>query len=179
MRQASGVLPKIRVRPRRRALIAVPVALLTLAGCSSSSDGGTEKLTAGPDASNAACTKLMTRLPKTVLSKARNTAQEPKGVATWGTPAISLTCGAAPTGPTPDKAFAVNNVCWVITDDTTSYMFLTYGRDPAVQVRVPSSVERSQATGALVDLDEAVSSLKLTKNRCLDLDDTAPTPTAS
>ncbi len=168
----------VRVRPRRRALIAVPMALLALAGCSSSSDAGTGKLTAGPNASDAACTTLLDHLPKTVLSKARNTAQEPQGIATWGDPAISMTCGAAATGPTPDKAFAVNNVCWVITDDTKSYTFLTYGRTPAVQVRVPSSVERSQATGALVDLDKAVSALKQTQNRCLDLDDTAPTPTA-
>ncbi len=114
MRQVRAVPPMIRVRPRRRALIAVPVALLTLltlAGCSSADSGGSsEKLTAGPNASDAACTSLMTRLPKTVLSKARNPAQEPAGIATWGDPAIELSCGAAPTGPTGDEAFEVGGL---------------------------------------------------------------------
>jgi hypothetical protein len=179
MGQACAVPPMIRVRPRRRALMAVPVVLAALAGCSSAAGNGSQELTPGPNASEAACTKLMTRLPATVLSRTRNTAQEPLGIATWGDPAIELSCGATPTGPTPDHAFAVNEVCWVITESTSSYTFLTYGRDPAVLVRVPTSIERTEATSALVDLDKAVSALKQSQHRCLDLDDTAPTPTAS
>jgi hypothetical protein len=159
--------------------MAVPVVLAALAGCSPASSNGSQELTPGPNASDAACTKLMTRLPATVLSRTRNTAQEPLGIATWGNPAIELSCGAAASGPTADQAFTVNDVCWVITESTSSYTFLTYGRDPAVMVQVPISVERTEATSALVDLDKAVSALKQGQHRCLDLDDTAPTPTAS
>ncbi|GAB6897545.1 DUF3515 family protein [Kineosporia succinea] len=180
MRLVLPDIARLGVRPPRRALIAVPVTLGTivaLAGCgsgSSSGDTAVPALTSGPDASSAACTDLADRLPEKVLSRARNPAQEPTGIATWGDPAISLSCGATPTGPTTDECIDINDVAWVFRESASAYTFLTYGRDPAVQVQVPSSIERSTATGALVDLEEAVRPLETTERRCYDVTDPVP-----
>ncbi|GLY30129.1 DUF3515 family protein [Kineosporia sp. NBRC 101731] len=188
MRQVLRDIGQYRVRPRRRALIAVPVALgatgtlVALAACGSGSSAGNTdvpSLTPGPDAAVAACTDLMDRLPETVLSRARNTTQEPTGIATWGDPAISLSCGATPTGPTTDRCIDINDVAWVFSETSTAYTFITYGRDPAVQVQVPTSVERSAATAALVDLEKAVKPLGTTARQCSDLVDSAPSTSAS
>ncbi|GAA3595786.1 DUF3515 domain-containing protein [Kineosporia mesophila] len=183
MRQVLRDIGQNRVRPRRRALIAVPVALgatatlMAMTACGSGSSSGNADvpaLTPGPDAAVAACTELMDRLPGTVLSLARNSAQEPTGIATWGNPAISLTCGATPTGPSTDECIDINDVNWVFSESSAGYTFLTYGRDPAVQVWVPASVERSSATSALVDLEKAVKPLRTTERQCSDLADSAP-----
>ncbi|MBT0769772.1 DUF3515 family protein [Kineosporia sp. J2-2] len=186
MRRVLRDIGQIRVRPRRRALIAVPVALgaaVVLAACGSGSATGDGEeaaaLTPGPDAADAACTDLLDRLPATVLSLARDTGEQPRGIARWGDPAISLSCGATPTGPTTDECIEVDDVSWVFTESDDSYNFLTYGRDPAVLVRVPSSVERSSATGALADLNDAVAELDTTERRCYDVTDTVPGSSAT
>ena len=185
MRPVPRDIAQIRVRPRRRALIAVTVTLGALAGCSTGSATQAEvpAITPGPDATSPACTELLERLPATVLSKARITAREPAGTARWGTDdgddAILLSCGAPPTGPTTDQCIEVNDVSWVFREAGGGYSFLTYGRDPAVQVLVPGSVERTQATAALVDLNDAVDPLEKTERRCYDLADTAPSAAPS
>lgn len=185
MRRVLRDLGLIRVRPRRRALIAVPVALgtvLTATGCTSgSADGAADTLSAtpGPDADSAACSRLLENLPDTVLSRQRNTADLATGLASWGDPAIWLSCGATPTGPTTDECIEVDDVAWVFQETSQAFTFLTYGRDPAVLVTVPASVERTEVTGALVDLNDAVDQLDTTQRRCYDITDTAVSDAAS
>lgn len=174
---SCGSSGKIRVRPRRRALIAVPAALgtlLTVAGCTAGSAGSSEAAstpTSGPDADSTACSTLLSALPDTVLSRTRNN-DAGAGLASWGDPAIWLSCGATPTGPTTDECIEVDDVAWVFRETSQAFTFLTYGRDPAVLVTVPTSVERTQVTGALVDLNDAVNQLDTTEHRCYDVSDT-------
>lgn len=51
----------------------------------------------------------------------------------------------------------VDGVDWFLTPGS-EYVFTTSGRRVAVEVRVPGTVPREQATAPLVDLAEAVSS---------------------
>lgn len=183
MRQVLRDSAQIRVRPRCRALIAVPVLLGALAGCSSGSAAGesTAAATRGPDADSAQCADLVGRVPATVLSQNRITGQEdPVNIAAWGVEGqdpILLNCGVAPLGPTTDECIEVNDVAWVFREAAGGYLFTTYGRDPAVTVTVPSSVPRTEATGALVDLNDAVAPLEQTERKCYDLADTMPSAT--
>ena len=187
MRQLLGDSGQLRVRPRCRALIAVPVALGALAGCGSGSAGenepaGAAAVTQGPDASSPECTDLISRLPGTVLSRNRVTgAEHPANVAAWGAEddPILLNCGVTPTGPTTDECIEVNDVSWVFRENAEGYTFLTYGRDPAVTVTVPVSVDRTQAPSALVELNDAVAPLEQTERRCYDLADTVPSASPS
>ncbi|GAB3253354.1 DUF3515 family protein [Kineosporia babensis] len=186
MRQVLGDSGQIRVRPRRRALIAVPVALaaaLALTACGGNDDDPADEpaeafFTLTEEAKSAECADLLEQLPETVLGRSR-TAQDSVGMATWGDPPIYLACGATPTGPTTDACIDVNDVAWVFSETPEHYRFLTYGRTPAVEVQVPTSVERTQATGALVDLSEAVAPLEQTERRCYDAADSAPSASPS
>ncbi len=128
-----------------------------LTGCSS--DGPEVK--PAPGAAEPACAQLGTRLPGQVLSRDR-TPLAVTGAATWGDPAIVLRCGVTPPGPTGDPCNSVNDVDWVFTENKHEYRFVTFGRNPAVEVVIPSSVDRTQAQGALVDLATAVRPIKQT-----------------
>ncbi len=78
--------------------------------------------------------------------------------AAWGSPAVVLRCGVwepAGLGDT-SQLIEVDGVDWFLVERPATYVFTTVGRRPFVQVRVPSSVDRSSATGPLVDLAKAV-----------------------
>lgn len=98
-------------------------------------------------------------LPATVDGRKRR-ATDPASVrvAAWGDPAVVLRCGVprprqlAPTS----EVVEVNGVAWFL-EPGSAYVFTTVGRVANVEVRVPSSVERSAATAPLVDLARAVS----------------------
>jgi len=57
----------------------------------------------------------------------------------WGDPAIVARCGVATPGPTTDECLTVNGVDWVATPLSDGTRFVTYGRDPALEVLVPKS----------------------------------------
>ena len=93
-----------------------------------------------PAASSAdpACAVLAGALPRTVAAQPRRaTSPDSPAVAAWGDPAVVWLCGVAQPGPSTD-CMEVNGVDWVFEplDDGTA--FTTFGRDPAVQVLVPS-----------------------------------------
>jgi hypothetical protein len=136
------------------ALVAV---LLTVAGC-----GGSTKITPAPDASAGACGSLLNRAPSTVLNGTRNSL-DVAGAASWGSPAVVMRCGVTPPGPTADHCIEVNDgLYWIYTQTKKTYDFVSYGRVPAVEVTVPTSVPQSNATDALIDLADAVRPLKVT-----------------
>ena len=54
------------------------------------------------------------------------------------------------------------------------YVFTTFGREPAVEVSVPTSISRDQAPGAMAALTGAVKPLPQ-KQHCTDLDDVPST----
>ena len=78
--------------------------------------------------------------------------------AAWGDPAVVLRCGVgkpAALRPT-SETIEINGVRWFLHETTDAYVFTTYGRVAFVEVRIPKSVPRQQATAPLVDLARPV-----------------------
>ena len=69
-----------------------------------------------------------------------------------------LRCGVArPAGlSATSQVVEVNGVEWFLTEPAPPYVFTTVGRGTYLQVRVPGSVPRSEATAPLVGLAHAV-----------------------
>ena len=68
----------------------------------------------------------------------RVTAADSDTVAAWGDPAIIARCGATAPGPTSAQCLAIADVDWVAEPLDDGVRFTSYGRDPAIQVLVPS-----------------------------------------
>jgi hypothetical protein len=112
-----------------------------------------------------ACAAMADRLPSRLLNQGRvATSQRSPAVAAWGDPAIIWRCGVTPPGPTTQDCIAVNGIDWVVEplDDGTG--FVSYGRDPAVQVLVPDAY--APETFALTSLSTAVSTVPQNEHRC-------------
>jgi hypothetical protein len=60
-------------------------------------------------------------------------------VRAWGDPAIIARCGVATPAPTTEDCLTVNEVDWVATPLSDGTKFVTYGRDPALEVLIPRS----------------------------------------
>jgi hypothetical protein len=52
---------------------------------------------------------------------------------------------------------------WIAYPSDTSFTFVTYGREPAMMVQVPASLNASQPTAALLDVASGVSKIPATK----------------
>lgn len=146
-------------RPTRRAFRLVTIATLAaataslLSGCAAA-----VSLQPGDDANNPDCAYVSVALPPTVAGLAeRDTDAQATGA--WGSPAsILLRCGVDVPEPTTLECTTVNGVDWIIDDsDAPNYRFTTYGRDPAIEVIVDSSV--TLGSTALVDLEPAISNV--------------------
>ena len=136
---------------------AVPAAvlLLVLAGC------GRDGVEPAPDGGSPACTALTDRLPAKVLDRPRRNLSA-AGAAAWGDPSIVLRCGVPATGPTTNPCLEVGGLDWTLAETSKAFRFTTYGRLPAVEVEVPTRVDRTEAAAALVDLAPAVRTLEKT-----------------
>ena len=134
------------------------IALLgVLSGCA-----GTVPLTPADDANNPKCAEVMVRLPDTVAGEARRSTNA-QSTAAWGDPSsVILRCGIPDTSPSALPCFTVDAIDW-LRDDTNDprFTFLTFGRDPAVEVLVDSNAV--SGTTALSDLASAVSLLEPTR----------------
>jgi hypothetical protein len=144
------------VRPALVGSALIPALLLTLVGCS-----GPSLPEPGPDAGSAPCTALLKRLPQQVLNLPR-TKLDVAGAAAWGEPAIVLRCGVPAPGPS-DSCMVINDQEWIFTETKAAFRFVTHDRNPTVEVTIPTSVNRTTAPGALVDLGPAVKALPETK----------------
>jgi hypothetical protein len=146
----------------RGAVLLLAVAAL-LAGC-----GGGDALEPGPDAAVPACSGVEQRLPQEVLGASRGTT-DVRGAAVWGDPAVVLRCGVTAPGPTTDRCLTVDDVDWIFTEDDDAYRFVTFGRTPAVEVTVPTRIDRTEAPGALTDFTKTVAPLPRSGRKCLDV----------
>jgi hypothetical protein len=127
--------------------------------------GGSEepKLDAAPSARDPGCTSLLSRLPSTVLGRAKGST-DVAGAAVWGQPPIVLRCGVTPPAPSADACINVDDVDWLFTEKASSYVFTTYGRTPATELTVPHEIDRTQAAGAMAQLSPAVKPLPSTRH---------------
>jgi ABC-type Fe3+-hydroxamate transport system substrate-binding protein len=164
---AQGLLRRRRRSDLRPQALLVVVALVAvaLAGCSRA-----VSVQVAPAAADPVCASVVLALPGTLAAGGRldTTSQ---ATAAWGDPAapIVLRCGVDPPGPTTEKCVtatdqAGTSVDWVAVQEVAAgaaggagWTFTTYGRVPAVELRVPPRVTPQSATSLLVDLTAAVS----------------------
>ncbi|GAA4287350.1 DUF3515 family protein [Georgenia daeguensis] len=151
---------------RSLALALVPLAVLT--GCSSPVD-----LPPGEHASDPTCGEVLISTPEALGGLERRSTSS-QATTAWGDPAVTLRCGVEPPGPTTDRCLSVETgdgsfVDWIALegDDESlpeharqgrgSWTFVTYGREPAIEVVVPAEQGTSgQPTAYLVELAGAV-----------------------
>ena len=136
-------------------LIFPSLALLgLLSGCA-----GTVALQPADDANNPACAEVMVRVPDVVAGLDRRSTNA-QSTAAWGDPAaVILRCGLPDVGPSALPCFTVDDVDWLRDDaKDPNFTFITYGRNPAVEVLVDST--SVSGTAALSDLSIAVGTLE-------------------
>ncbi|NHN54474.1 DUF3515 family protein [Calidifontibacter sp. DB0510] len=120
---------------RPRLILAAALAATMLSACGSDSVA----VSAGPRSADAACGKVAQRWPSTVAgTSVRTVTPDDPTVHAWGDPAIIARCGVAPPGPSTECVSA-SGVDWVMRDLSDGKAFVTFGRDPAIEVLVPSA----------------------------------------
>ena len=140
-----------------RLLLSLGAAALLLAGCSP-----IVALQPAVDAASPLCAEVTVRLPDTIGDlAARETNAQATGA--WGEPvAVVLHCGLPAPAPTAElPCVTVEGVDWLRDDsDAPSYVFTSYGREPAVEVVVDSDI--ASGLDALTEISPAVAQLPVT-----------------
>lgn len=124
-----------------------------------------DSVTAPPQSDHPACRTALDRLPRTLLGHARGSS-EAAGTAVYGDPEVVVRCGVNPLGPTTLRCLSVNDVDWVIDDRGDPLVFTTFGRSPALEVRIPASYPVANDSAALVDLQPVAEGLPKTSLHC-------------
>ncbi|MDQ1513223.1 MAG: hypothetical protein QOC59_1065 [Microbacteriaceae bacterium] len=160
-----------------RPLLGVAVALaglVALSGCTP-----TVSMTPSPAATDPACAAVVVRLPQS-LGAAQRRETDAQGTAAWGDPpAVTLSCGVTPPGPTTDFCVSIGGVDWIERDlpnaqHPVQYVLRTYGRTPATQVVIEA--KRISSADVLPALSDAVVAAIPTASRhCA----AAPSPSVS
>ncbi|WP_370893949.1 DUF3515 family protein [Janibacter sp. GXQ6167] len=146
---------------RGRALAAVLLVVATATGCS----GAVE--VAVPDAaSDPACAQAAAEWPTTIDGHDQvETDPASPALRAWGDPAIIARCGVPALTPTTDPCVGVNGVDWVAEDLSDGTRLTTYGRDPAIEVLVPS--DYGSAAMIAVDFEKAAKALPKNGHNCV------------
>ncbi len=155
------------VRPATvTALRCLVVGLISagVAGCSAG--GAVTVVSPAPSASDPACVRAVAALPDTVLGRPR-TPLAVDGAAAWGEPAIVLRCGLPELGPTRKDCQTVDDVDWVVDVSADPTTITTYGRSPAVEVRIPRSYGPTSGSDAAVDLAAVARALPKSARSCV------------
>lgn len=147
-----------RVSRASAALIAG--APLVLAACT-----GTVNLEPAVDANAYACAEISVRLPDEIAGLDRRSTNA-QATAAWGDPAaVIYRCGLPPVGPSELPCFTIDGVDWLLDEsDAPTYVFTTYGREPATEVIVDNDVVRGP--DALTPISAAVAATEA-ESRCL------------
>ncbi|SDH27200.1 DUF3515 domain-containing protein [Agrococcus jejuensis] len=154
------------------ALALAGLAAATLTACAS-----TVSLSAAPDATNPQCASVIVALPD-VLAEGQvggPLAERPtdaQATAAWGDPtAVTLRCGVPVPDPSTATCLTISGVDWIdVTEEgSTAQTYVTYGRDPAVEVvldpevisggtvlgELGSMVDRTDEVGACISPADA------------------------
>jgi hypothetical protein len=143
------------------ALATTAIALsLALSACSP-----TVSLEPAADANNPGCADVIVRLPDGVDGQERRTTNA-QSTAAWGNPTtVILRCGIEPVEISTLPCVTASGVDWLVDESAKpSFRFISFGRDPAIEVIVDS--ENAVGVNALESLAPAVQSIEATK-RCL------------
>jgi hypothetical protein len=117
------------------------------------------------DANNPGCADIIVRLPDGVDGQERRTTNA-QSTAAWGNPTtVILRCGIEPVEISTLPCVTASDVDWLVDESAKpSFRFISFGRDPAIEVIVDS--ENAVGVNALESLAPAVQSIEATK-RCL------------
>lgn len=128
---------------------------------------GTRSLEAAPAAGEPACARALALAPATVLEGQR----VPLGTAgalAWGTdPQVLMRCGVLPPGPSTLPCLDLDGIEWIFDQDVDPVVYTTYGRAPALDVRVPRSAGADRASAALGELRAVAQALPRTGRECV------------
>lgn len=137
-----------------QALLTACVLSLTLVACSS-------PVTIPPaqHAPAAECAVVIVNLPDTLEGQpSRSTTSQ--STAAWGDPAVLLfRCGLEMPVASDEVCFEAGGIDWLsLADDEGNYRFISYGRDPAVELIISADTQLNNRA-ALEELSEAVGLL--------------------
>ena len=121
--------------PRLRSALLLLAAAALLGGCSRG-----VSVTVPARGGDPVCVTAAASWPGSVSGR-ESVATDPvsPAVHAWGDPAIVARCGVAPPAPTTEDCLNVNGVDWVAMPLSDGTRFVTYGRDPAIEVLIPKS----------------------------------------
>ncbi|MGH4033845.1 DUF3515 family protein [Actinomycetota bacterium Odt1-20B] len=153
--------PSRAARRRRIALGAAVVALAAAAAIAYEYAASPARdLKAAPRAHSAACARLAAAFPDR-LADADRDSTDVAGAAVWGDGAVTVRCGLPTPLPTGDPCSEVDGVDWVWRarqDEPDSRLLITYGRSPAVEVRVDT--RHAAPDAVLIDLSRLVKPIR-------------------
>lgn len=125
----------------------------------------------GPSADDPRCGKVVSAVPGEILARDRD-AVEGTGTAAWGDATVVLRCGVTPPPPTTNLCMNVDGVDWVLNKKRDMHdervVLTTYGRVPAVEVTIASTV--GHYGGALTSVNAALADIPQ-QRQCYDLAD--------
>jgi len=141
------------------------VTILVLGGCARSI--GVE---VAPNAADPMCAEVMLAVPDELGTDLPKVQTDSQATAAWGEPgaAVTMRCGVTQVGPAADCQHVDSGdgtaVDWIVTtDEEGTWSFVTYGREPAVEVIVPPAVTENHSTSFIADLARAVTQVPATK----------------
>lgn len=143
---------------------ALALSALALSGCASTPTAPTVSLNPAADANNPACAEVMVRLPDTIDTLERRQTNS-QSTAAWGDPtSVIFRCGVEPVTVSQLTCVSASDIDWLIDDSKMpSYRFITFGRDPGIEVIVDS--KKIAGVTALETLSSAISKIPATA-RC-------------
>lgn len=157
----------MKSRARQKAAGVVGITLLGLTACS------VPPVEAKPPAlaASAECVDAAKKWPSTVAGLNPYPVTTPSdSVRAWGkrpSDAIIARCGVSSPGPTTDACIDVNGTDWVQTKlGKDGYRYVTYGRTPAIEVLVPSSLGGAPAM-LLPAFNAAAQRIPQSEHRCV------------
>ena len=147
------------------ALTAAALALVALSGCARAI--GVE---VAPQAADPKCAEVLLAVPDELGAGLPKVPTDAQATAAWGEPggAVTMRCGVAQAGPSADcqqvDSGDGTTVDWIVTTDSAgTWSFVTYGREPAVEVIVPPADTENRSTSFIADLAGAVTQGPATK----------------
>ena len=122
----------------------------------------TVNLEVAPLANDPSCAEVIVRLPDTVADQQKR-ASNAQSTAAWGNPAaVILRCGLEPLPASTLTCVTAGDIDWLVDDSAApSYRFITFGRSPATEVVVDSTIVAGVT--ALEELAGAVQNIESTK----------------
>lgn len=124
---------------RRLALLVCALTMLVLTACTP-----TVSVPAAEDANNPLCAEVTVRLPKSIVDQDRRwtDAQATGAYGSADGTSVIVSCGVDVPGPTAElRCITLEGIDWLVDEsDAPNMRVTTYGRDPAVQVFIDSTV---------------------------------------